>query len=49
MSNEIFREQLADKVTNELAKQVEIESRPKRNLENKTSEMRKELGMKKRL
>ena len=49
MSNEIFREELMGKVSSELAKQVAMETRPKRKVENKTSELRKELGAQRRL
>ena len=49
MSNEIFREQLVDKVSKHLAKQVVNKNKPKRNIENRTSELRKEMGVAKRL
>ena len=49
MSNEILREQLVDKVSSELAKQVAIENQPKRKVENRSSELRKEIGQQRRL
>ena len=49
MSNEIFREQLVDKVSYEIARQVAIDNKPKRRVENRTSELRKELGAQKRM
>ena len=49
LSNEIFRDQLIGKVSNVLARKVAEETRPKRKVENRTSELRKELGHQKRL
>ncbi len=49
LSNEIFREQLIGKVGNDLAKKVAAEMKPKRKFENRTSELRKELGLQRRL
>lgn len=49
LSNEIFREQLVGKVSTDLAKKLAAEMKPKRKFENRTSELRKELGLQRRL
>ena len=45
----MFREQLIGRVSKELATQALIEIKPKRETENRTSKLRKELGHQRRL
>ena len=49
LSNEIFREQLMHKVSTQLANRAIAENQPKRKVENRASELRKEIGQAKRL